>query len=322
MFRSLLLTIAAALLLAPAGPAQNTAKKSAFDKATMEAYVRHLWVLGPDFKIAVSDPKPSTLLPGFKDVTVRVSQGAMSQDIALMISNDGAKIVQGNVFDVNFNPFKPDLDRLKTQFQPSFGTPGAPVILVEFSDMECPHCKVEAEMIRKNLLQAYPTQVRFYFKEFPLESLHPWAKPAAIAGRCVFRQNAPEFWEYHDWVFAHQEGITPDTLKSQVMDWAKGRKDLDVLQLSKCIDDKATENEVDTNIAEARTLGVDGTPALFINGRRVPAGTEWNNVRRIIDYEIDYQKTAKNAGENCGCETTLDAPGLPAKPAITPIRKK
>ena len=322
MFRSLLLTIAAALLLAPAGPAQNTAKKSAFDKATMEAYVRHLWVLGPDFKIAVSDPKPSTLLPGFKDVTVRVSQGAMSQDIALMISNDGAKIVQGNVFDVNFNPFKPDLDRLKTQFQPSFGTPGAPVILVEFSDMECPHCKVEAEMIRKNLLQAYPTQVRFYFKDFPLESLHPWAKPAAIAGRCVFRQNAPEFWEYHDWVFAHQEGITPDTLKSQVMDWAKGRKDLDVLQLSKCIDDKATENEVDTNIAEARTLGVDGTPALFINGRRVPAGTEWNNVRRIIDYEIDYQKTAKNAGENCGCETTLDAPGLPAKPAITPIRKK
>jgi len=149
-------------------------------------------------------------------------------------------------------------------------------------------------------------------------SLHPWAKPAAIAGRCVFRQNAPAFWEYHDWVFGHQEGITPDTLKSQVMDWAKGQKEIDTLQLSRCIDDKATEKEIDANMVEAQTLGVEGTPSLFINGRRIPAGTEWVNIKRIIDNEIEYQKTAKNAGEDCGCEVKLDAPGLPVKPTILP----
>ena len=45
-------------------------------------------------------------------------------------------------------------------------------------------------MLRTNLLSAYPKQVRLYFKDMPLEQLHPWAKPAAMAGRCVFRQNA------------------------------------------------------------------------------------------------------------------------------------
>ncbi len=339
MSRSLLLAIAAGLLLTLAGSAQNaakknasapkkadavvkaadTAKKTAFDKATMEAYVRHLWVLGPEFQVAILDPKPSAQLPGFKDVTVRLTRGLNSQEVSLMVSADGSRILRGDVYDINFNPFKKDLDLLKTQFQPSFGTPGAPVVLVEFSDMECPVCKGEAEMLRKNLVQTYPTQVRLYFKDFPIASLHPWAKAAAMAGRCIFRQNPPSFWEYHDWIFSHQEAITPDNLKSQVMDWAKGQKDLDALQLSKCIDEKATEKEVDANMAEGQTVGVDGTPTLFINGRRLPGGAEWPSIKRIIDYEIEYQKTAKNAGEDCGCELKLDAPGLtPKQPAIFP----
>ena len=89
-----------------------------------------------------------------------------------------------------FQSLQDDLDKLKTEFQPSLGTPGAPVVLVAFSDFECPHCKDEATMLRQNLLSAYPTQVRLYFKDFPLEAIHPWAKTAAIAGRCVFRQSA------------------------------------------------------------------------------------------------------------------------------------
>ena len=123
-------------------------------------------------------------------------RGDASEDFPFLVSKDGSKILQATVYDVNSNPFKPDLDKLKTEFQPSFGTPGAPVVLVAFSDFECPVCKTEATMLRQNLLTAYPTQVRLYFKDFPLESIHPWAKPAAIAGRCVFRQNPSSFWSY------------------------------------------------------------------------------------------------------------------------------
>ena len=119
-------------------------------------------------------------------------------------------MVQGTFYDIAQNPFKPDLDKLKTQFSPALGTAGAPVAIVVFSDMQCPHCKGEAEMLRQNLIQNYPTQVRLYFKDFPLESLHPWAKAAADGRPLRVRSRSNEaFWEYHDWVFAHQESLTP-----------------------------------------------------------------------------------------------------------------
>jgi protein-disulfide isomerase len=198
------------------------------------------------------------------------------------------------------------------------------VVLVTFSDFECPHCKDEATMLRQNLLAAYPTQVRLYAKDFPIESLHPWAKPAAIAGRCVFRQNPSSFWSYSDWIFAHQADITPQNLKDKVMGWAKGQpKDIDVLQLCQCMDTKATEAEVDKNVAEGHALDITGTPTLFVNGRRIAQSIDWTNLRGIIDYEIEYQKTAKNAGEDCGCEVKLDTPGLPRKtPLAAPLKKK
>ena len=310
MSRCFLLILAAALMSAAPVSAQDQ-KKSALDKATLEAYVRHLFVMKSDVTVQVSDPKPSQV-PGFVEVVVHASKGDASGDFPFLISKDGSKILQATVYDVNSNPFKPDLDKLKTEFQPSFGTPGAPVVLVEFTDFECPYCKEEATMLRQNLLTAYPKQVRLYFKDFPIEAIHPWAKSAAIAGRCVFRQDPSSFWSYHDWMFAHQADITPVNLKDKVMEWAKGEKDIDVLQLGRCMDTKATEAEVDKNIAEAHALDVNATPTLFVNGRRIPQAIDWTNLRSIIDYEIEYQKTAKNAGEAC-CEVKLDTPGLPQK---------
>jgi protein-disulfide isomerase len=310
MTRCFLLTLAAALLLAAPVSAQDQ-KKSALDKAVLEAYVRHLFVMNSDVKVQVSDPKPSQL-PDLVEVVVHASKGDASQNFPFLISKDGSKILQAIVYDVNSNPFKPDLDKLKIESQPSLGTPGAPVVLVEFADFECPVCKTEAIMLRQNLLAAYPTQVRFYFKDFPLDSIHPWARPAAIAGRCVFRQNASSFWSYYDWVYAHQADIAAPNLKDKAMEWAKGDKDIDVLQLGRCIDTKATEAEVDKNVAEARALDLNATPTLFVNGRRIPQAIDWTNLRGIVDYEIEYQKTAKNAGEAC-CEVKLDTPGLPQK---------
>jgi protein-disulfide isomerase len=217
--------------------------------------------------------------------------------------------VQGNLYDISQNPFKADLDKLKTDLQPSFGTPGAPVVLVEFSDFECPMCKEEAKTLRDNLISTYPKEVRFYFMEFPLDQIHPWGRAAAIAGRCIFRQNANAFWDYHDWIFAHQDDIKAENLKDKVLEFAKG-KEIDALQLTRCMDNKETEAEVNKAQALGKDVGVGATPTLFINGRKLVGRVDWPNLRNIIDYEIDYQKTAHNAGENCGCEVSLPAPKL------------
>jgi protein-disulfide isomerase len=304
MLRSLLLTAAALVCLCGTGMAQ---KKSALDKPTLEAYVRHLYVMDKNVAVQVGDPKPADL-PGFYEVVVSASAGNAHQDFPFLVSKDGSRILQGNVYDVSENPYKKDLDKLKTDGAPNFGKQGAPVVIVEFSDFECPYCQKEAKILRDNLLATYPTQVHFYFKTFPLTTLHPWAKAAAIASRCVYNQKADAFWSYHDWVFEHQNEITAENLKDKVMGWAKDQKDLDSLKLGACMDNRATEAEIDKDIAQGHALGVDSTPTLFINGRRIASAAEWPMLKAIIDYEIEYQKTAKNAGEDCGCAIKLDLP--------------
>ena len=270
-----------------------------------------MFVMDKQITVQVSDPKPSQF-PGYQEVTVSASAGQAHQDFPFLVSQDGSKIVQGNFtfFDVSQNPFKPDLDKLKTEGAPGMGTQGAPVVIVEFSDFECPFCKNEASVLRKNLLSTYPKDVHLYFKQFPLESLHPWARTAALASRCVYRQSADAFWAYHDWIFDKQGDITPENVKDKIQEWAKSTKGVDAAQLGSCLDNKSTDLEVTKDIADGRALKVDSTPTMFINGRRIASSLDWPTLRSIIDYEIEYQKTAKNAGEDCGCTVKLDIPEL------------
>ena len=298
------IALIAALCLLPLAAQEKP--KSALDKVTLEAYVRHLLAVIPEVQIKIDDPKP-TQVPNLEQMDVHFTYGNRSQDETFFVTKDGKNILRGYLYDVAQNPFKRDLELLKTDLSPSFGTAGAPVTMVVFSDFQCPNCKEEEKTLRANLTSAYPTQVRMYFKDFPLEDIHPWAKPAAIAGRCVFQQNPQAFWEYHDWIYEHQGEVTADNLKTQVMDFAKSAKDIDGMQLGRCMDTKATEADVDASLAQGHALHVDATPTIFLNGRRLVGNYPWQNLAQIIDGELKYQKTAANAGEKC-CEISIPSP--------------
>src|SRR5258708_1528451 len=179
------LFLLAALL--PAIAQTPVKKKSFLEKPTLEAYVRHLFVWPKEIAVTVSDPKPSSV-EGMFDVAVTGSMNGASQTVPFLVSKNGQKIVQGLTYDVNSNPYKANIDQMKTTFAPAIGKPNAPVKIVIFSDFQCPHCQEEARMIRANLIQTFSKEVHAYFKEFPLVQIHDWAKPAAIAGRCVYRE--------------------------------------------------------------------------------------------------------------------------------------
>jgi len=281
-------------------------KPPAFDRTGFETYVRHLFVWGPEITVKVGDPKPSSI-PGLREVLVQASAQGASIEQRFLLSSDGKKIIQGTIYDLRDNPFRAELAKLKTESLPSLGTPGAPVVLVLFTDLECPYCRDEAKMLRQNLLTTFPKEVRLYLKDFPLEQMHPWAKPAAIAGRCIFRQSPAAFWTYHDWVFEQQAQITAENLRSKIMDFVRG-KEIDVLRLGRCLDTKETEAEVNSSLADGRALQVNGTPTLFVNGRRLDKALPWEQLRLIIANEIEYQKTAKNAGDQACCEVKLPSP--------------
>jgi protein-disulfide isomerase len=184
-------------------------------------------------------------------------------------------------------PVKLNLDN-----QPSFGPADAPVTIVEFGDLQCPSCRAEAPVLRQLMPEFYPGKFRVVFKDFPLETIHPWARAASDAARCVFRQNHEAYWKFYDWDYENQDEITVETLKSKVLAWAAGNG-INAADLERCIDSKATDAEVAQNIAEGRALGVRGTPTVFVNGRKAGSG---NMI--ALQQMIDAELAAKGDGKN------------------------
>jgi len=299
-----------ALLLVCLPAVCQTSATPALDKAAVEAYIRHLFAWGPDIKVELGDAKPSGI-SGLSEVTLRASAGGQSVEQQYLVSQDGTRIIRGTVYDIRQNPFHEDLSKLTNLEGPSLGTPGAPVVLVLFTDFECPYCREQAVELRDNLLATYPKQVRLYVEDFPLEPIHPWAKAAAIAGRCIYRQNPDAYWRFFDWIFAQQEQIQPGNLRAKIMGFAQNSQ-IEALGLGRCIDSKDTEGEVNDAMALGKTLQVEATPTLFINGRRIASLVRWPRLKGIIDNELEYQKMAKNAGDQPCCVVSPPSP-LPEK---------
>ncbi|NJK88012.1 MAG: thioredoxin domain-containing protein [Myxococcales bacterium] len=154
----------------------------------------------------------------------------------------------------------PDLPKASFTLEgrPFKGPADAKVTVVEFSDFQCPYCARAGEPIAA-LTQAYPEDVKVYFLHFPLTSIHPQAKPAAVAAECAHRQD--KFWAYHDKLFENQRAIDP----AQFAGWA-GEIGLDVEKFKTCLEDESVMKRVDEDMAMGEAAGVAGTPSFFING--------------------------------------------------------
>jgi protein-disulfide isomerase len=277
--------ISAVILLSIASIAWGAPGKGALDKTTLENYLRHVELFRGDVMFKIDDPAPSKYLPGFSEMLVHLIFNGAERDELFYVSSDGQTILRGDVFNLGKSPFQSNLDKLTLTDQPSFGPADAPVTIVEFGDFECPDCKMEAPILRHDMTDAFGGKVRVFFKNYPLEG-HPWARAAAIDGRCVYRQGQPGFWKFYDWIYDNQDGLTVDNLNSKVLAWA-GDNGVDAVKLGQCMDTKATEPEVSKSIAEGHELGIQGTPTLFINGRKI-GGLTWPDLQLVINKELEF----------------------------------
>lgn len=154
----------------------------------------------------------------------------------------------------------------------SLGPDDAPVTVVEFSDFQCPFCRMGAETMREVLVK-HPEDVRLVFKDFPidtacheelLQQLHPFACKAALLARCAGRSKAELFWQTHDALFGAPE-LSEDVLGRIAMELS-----LEMGALNRCMASPEPLAKVKEDIAVGRKLGVTGTPTFFVNGRRAP----------------------------------------------------
>lgn len=139
------------------------------------------------------------------------------------------------------------------------GDPNAPVTIIEYSDFQCPFCRRFFQNTLAQLEENYVKtgKVRFVYKHFPLESIHPEARAAALAAECAGEQG--RFWEFHDKIFENQEALGEDSYKAWAADLG-----LDEDAFAACLKEKRYNDKVDADFAQGRRVGVTGTPSFLI----------------------------------------------------------
>jgi protein-disulfide isomerase len=191
-------------------------------------------------------------------------------------------------------PPAPRVYEIETAGYPSLGPADAPIVIVEFSDYQCPYCYKWHTQVYKDLLAAYPGKIRFVYRNFPL-SFHQNAFASAEAALCAGDQNA--YWQIHELLFANyatlnnQEGTV---LAQSTYNQFARELGLDVPAFEQCMTSHKYQQFIieDTNYASnlpADTNGeaaVGGTPTFFINGHRLGGAYPLEYFREIIDAEL------------------------------------
>jgi protein-disulfide isomerase len=293
-------------LLIPGGPAQGAAqgqatsstKASAASAAqtplqkTIEAYLRNLYAFGPEVHLTVSVPK-ETEVSGLLETVVSVKSGDSTEDAKFYVSKDGKYLIRGEVSDLAKDPLAQNRALIDFKDAPSMGDPKAAVTLVEFSDFQCPVCRNLHEVMR-GMLRNYP-QVRLVFKDFPIEVLHPWARTAALAGRCAYGQDPGAFWKMYDSIYDNQELISAENAWMKMTEYA-GQAGLNADSFRACMASPEPAAAIDASRENAQKLEVNSTPTIFVNGRKL-IGADPHLLEQYIQYEIARQKSVRNPTE-------------------------
>jgi protein-disulfide isomerase len=163
---------------------------------------------------------------------------------------------------------------------PSRGIPTAPVTIVEFEDFQCPFCRKAQDTLQQVLLK-YKDSVRFVHRDFPLQPLHPTSIKAHEAAHCAADQG--KFWEYRDLLYKNAPA-PPEQLTAYATQLG-----LNSVVFKTCLDSGKYAAAVQKDEDEGERVGVQGTPAFFINGRPFPGAQPESEFSRVIDEELNKQ---------------------------------
>ena len=232
---------------------------------TVNAFMKQTFGYDPTVSWKIVAIRPSQA-EGLTEVLVVLSNAQGQQNSRLYVTSDGQHAVLGDIIPFGAHPFTPAQEALsKGMNGPSRGPADAPVTLVEFSDLQCPHCKEAQPTIDK--LMAEEKNVRLVFQNFPLPG-HDWAAKAAYYGDCIGRTSPDAFWKYVASVYETQKDITAANADEKLTALAaqSGVKGPDT---AACAAKPETVGRVQQSVALGAALDVTGTPTLFVNGRKI-----------------------------------------------------
>ncbi|MFZ0798173.1 MAG: thioredoxin domain-containing protein [Terriglobales bacterium] len=284
----------------PAHPAKSTATPAAplhFSERptplptedTVNSFLFQMFGYDPTVTWKVADIHPSEV-PGLAEVLVIITNPQGSNTNKFLVSADGKHAIAGEILPFGAKPFSDARAKLeKGMTGPAKGPAKAAVTIVEFSDMQCPHCQKAAAGIEQLLAQE--PEAHFVFQNFPLPA-HNWAEKAADYVDCVGRASNDAVWKFIQKTFDEQANITEANIdeKLKAIATASGANGDEI---AACAAKPDTNARVEASIALGKSVGVNGTPALFINGRNVPGGAPLDVLKKIVDFQASQEKSDK-----------------------------
>jgi len=250
-------------------------------QAEVDSFLRHMFGYNPAATWKIIDIKPSEA-PRVAHIIAVLGNNPTATH--LYVTPDGKNVVVGDMIPFGANPYaETNATLLKDT--------SAPVTIVEFSDLQCPYCK-SAQPIIDKLLEEKPN-TRLVFQHFPLP-MHIWAMKAAAYGQCVADQNPAAFWKFVQGVYDAQESVNEGNVDEKLTAIATAAG-ADGARAAACSAQPNTLAQVQVSIDLGKSVGVGGTPTVFINGRKISAIKEvpFDTLKAMVDYEASQSKLTK-----------------------------
>lgn len=291
---SLSLSISVGLAQAPApkpaasaASAPNTSQPELLpSKELVDAAMQRTLGYDPNISWQIYDIRQSTI-PDLADVLVSINKQTPQH---IFVSTSTQMAIIGEMIPFGRDPFGPTRAKLQAADGPALGAATPSILIVDFSDLECPHCKAAHPKLEK-LATDFP-QVKLVFEQFPLPAtMHPWAMKAAQYADCAghLSKDKQVFWKYADMVFENQAGIALATADDQLKGFAAA-VGLDAQKVAECATSVETEARIKKSMDLGQSLDVNQTPTVFVNGRRVlgPADLPYEQLKALVQFEIDH----------------------------------
>src|ERR1700716_2240581 len=256
----------------------------------IERQVRSFYGIPPEVQVLVAAPAPSSEWPGYDSVSVTIgNDDGKKQDYQFLVAKDRNSMVRLVKFDLTRDPYSEVMKKIDVTGRPTRGAKASKVVVVNFDDFECPYCSRMHQTLFPEIFKEYGDRVTFIYKDYPLAEIHPWAIHAAVDANCLGAQNADAYWDFADYIHAHQREVssekTPDARLAALdrLAMLQGQKhNVDTVKLQSCL--KAQdEGAVKASMSEADAIGVSATPTMFINGEKIAGAVPAADIRAALD---------------------------------------
>ena len=264
----------------------------------IEKQVRAFYNVPPEIEITLGQLKPSEF-SGYDSLTVTLHSDGAVKDYDFLVSNDRKTLIRITKLDLTKDPYAEVMKKINLNGRPVRGNKNAKVTAVNFDDFECPFCSRMHQTLFPEILKEYGDRVAFVYKDYPLESIHPWALHAAVDANCLGSQNNDAYWDFADYIHSNQQEITSErgsAAQSAALDkltLEQGQKhNVDAAKLQSCV--KAQDDSaIKASEQQAEAIDVDSTPTMLVNGRKMHDGVlSLEEMRAMLDQAL------KDAGEN------------------------